>query len=305
MSPPAQRLLVTGGRGRLAALVAGHFSPSTCPVTRFSRREGDGLEPLEALFRPATLAGAGAVLHLAWSTLPAQAERDPGAALREDLPLLERLLAALAAVPKAVRPLLVFFSSGGTIYGDAPGRPSREEDPCRPLGAYGRAKLAAEQCITTAAAQHGLAVAILRVSNPYGYPVPAERQQGLIPHAVRCALAGQPLALWGDGSARKDFLHCSDLLAALEVVLARRLTGTFNVAAGESHAVHEVIGLVQQATGRPLPLAPAPAPAWDVHDSRLDHRRLVAATGWSPQVPLAEGIRRAVAAETAGSERGT
>lgn len=296
MSSPAQRLLVTGGRGRLAALVAGHFSPGSRPVARFSRTAGDGLEPLEAVFRPATLAGAGALLHLAWSTLPAQAERDPATAGRTDLALLERLLTALANVPAAERPLLVFFSSGGTVYGNAPDRPNREDDPCRPLGAYGRAKLAAEQLITAAAERHGLAAAILRVSNPYGYPVPPERQQGLIPHAVRCALTGQPLALWGDGSARKDFLHCSDLLAALEAVLARRLTGTFNVSAGESHTVREVIDLVEQATGRRLALAPAPAPAWDVYDSRLDSRRLTAATGWKPQVPLAEGIRRAVAA---------
>lgn len=296
MPSPAQRLLVTGGRGRLAALVAGHFSPGSRPVVRFSRTAGNGIEPLDAVLAPETLAGAGALLHLAWSTLPAQAERDPAGPERHDLPLLQRLLAALATLPAAKRPLLVFFSSGGTIYGDAPGRPSREDDPCRPLGAYGRAKLAAEQLITSASAQHGLATTILRVSNPYGYPVPPERQQGLIPHAVRCALAGQPLALWGDGTARKDFLHCSDLLAALEAVLARRLTGTFNVSAGESHTVREVIDLVEQATGRRLALAPAPAPAWDVYDSRLDSRRLTTATGWKPLVPLAEGIRRAVAA---------
>jgi UDP-glucose 4-epimerase len=189
----------------------------------------------------------------------------------------------------------VFFSTGGAVYGNAPGRPSREDDERRPIGHYGRAKCAAEDLVLARTERDGLASAILRISNPYGYPVPRDRVQGLIPHALRCAAEDQHLALWGDGSARKDFLYYTDFLGALDAVIATRLTGVFNLSAGESHTVREVLDLVEQITGRPIRLAPQPAPTWDVQDSRLDNARLVAATGWSPQVPLAEGIRRSAA----------
>lgn len=291
MTPaPHPRLLVTGGRGRLAALVADHRRTAGADAVLYSRESGGGREPLTDLLRSGALTPHDTILHLAWSTLPATAEAQPGLAETQDFPLLRNLLAAAAVA----RPHFVFFSSGGTVYGNAPGRPSRESDPCRPIGAYGRAKLAAEEMISQAAAAHGLPCTILRISNPYGFPVPSGRAQGVIPHAIRCALAGQPFTLWGDGHARKDFLHCTDFLAALDLVIARRLTGVFNLAAGESHSVREILATVEALTARPIATTRTPAPSWDVQDSRLDPGRFREATGWQPRISLAEGIRRAI-----------
>lgn len=293
--PTPSRLIVTGGRGRLASLIAEHCRAPASEVTLYSREGGSGFLPLAGLTGPGVLGETTALLHLAWSTLPATSEQAPGTEEKQDLPLLKNLLEAIAALPKTRRPHFVFFSSGGAVYGNAPGRASLEADACLPIGSYGRAKRAAEELIATYVGYHGLACTILRISNPYGYPVPKNRAQGLIPHALRCAVAGQPLTLWGDGSARKDFLHYTDFLAALELVLARRLTGTFNLSAGESHSVNEVISLVEKHTGRRVPLQSRPALAWDVHDSRLDNTRFTTATGWQAQVSLDEGIRRAAA----------
>src|SRR6478736_1627346 len=298
MSPSAsrpKRLLVSGGRGRLAALVAGHFRTPAHEVALFSREGGPGFRSLAELTTPASLAGADTLLHLAWSTLPATAEQASAAAESTDFFLLEKTLHALAALPPAQRPHFIFFSSGGTVYGNAPGRPNRETDECRPIGRYGRAKLRAEEMIRPAATRDGLSCTVLRISNPFGFPVPSGRAQGIIPHAVRCAVEGQPLTLWGDGHAQKDFLHYTDFLSALQAVVDRRLTGLFNLAAGESHSVLEIIALVEKHTGRKIVLRPTPAPAWDVQDSRLDNQLLRTATGWQPQVTLDEGIRRAAA----------
>jgi len=287
-----KRLLVTGGRGRLASLIADHFRAPKHAVELYSRDGGPGFHPLDELAQPSALAQADTVMHLAWSTLPATSEQNPGSEQKQDLPLLEKLLQACATLPAEKRPHFIFFSSGGAVYGNAPGRPSVETDPRQPIGSYGRAKLAAEQLIDQAAARHNLPCTILRISNPYGYPVPAGRVQGVIPHAVRCAVEGRPLTLWGDGHARKDFIYYTDFLSALGEVVARRLTGTFNLSSGESHSVHEIIALVEKHTGKKITTTTTPAPAWDVQDSRLDSRRLSGATGWRPQVPLDEGIRR-------------
>ena len=293
--PPAQRIIITGGRGRLASLVADHFRASGRELACYSREAGAGFHAFNGLATPERLAGADVLLHLAWSTLPATSESGGGLEFREDLPALEKLLTALAAVPAERRPLFFMFSSGGTVYGNAPGRPSAEDDVCQPIGSYGRAKVAAEKLLATLAARHDLRSTTLRISNPYGYPVPKDRAQGIIPHAIRCAQTGQPLTLWGDGSARKDFLHHTDFLAALTHVVDRRLSGTFNLCAGESHSVHEIIGLVEKYTGRRVPLAPAPGLSWDVHDSLLSHRKFSAVSGWQPLVTLEEGLRRSVA----------
>jgi UDP-glucose 4-epimerase len=291
-----KRILMTGGRGSLAPLIAGHLQTPAHDLVVYSRQAGPGLHPLADLTDPAKLAGPGLLLHLAWSTLPATSEQNRGSVQLNDLPYLEKLLHALAALPAGRRPHLVFFSSGGTVYGNAPGRPNVETDPCRPIGCHGRGKRAAEELIEDRAASSGLPYTILRISNPYGYPVPKSRVQGLIPHALRCAIEAQPLTLWGDGTARKDFLHYTDFLSALDHVIARPLAGTYNLGSGESHSVREVITLAETHTGRPVPLQSIPAPAWDVHDSWLNVSRFRQATGWRPQVTLSEGIRRAAAA---------
>lgn len=291
-----KRIVVTGGRGRLAALIADYFRAPAHNVALFSRTGGEGFQPLDQL--TSALPTAGALLHLAWSTLPATSEQGGGVEWKNDLPPLEQLLRSIAALPAPQRPHFIFFSSGGTVYGNAPGRANIESDPCLPIGWYGRAKLAAEQLIETHVTRHGLACAILRISNPYGYPVPKNRVQGIIPHAIRSAVENQPLNLWGDGSARKDFIYYTDFLSAVAAVIERRLTGTFNLSANESHTVREVIGLAEKNTGRAISLVHQSAPFWDVHDSRLDNRHLIAATGWRPQVSLDEGIRRAAAGYT-------
>jgi UDP-glucose 4-epimerase len=299
-SSQTTRIAVTGGRGRLATLLTDHFrAPAhnvelfSSHVALFSRAGGHGFHHLNEL--PAALPTVDVVLHLAWSTLPATSETGRGSEWQHDLPALENLLQAIAALPPAKRPHFVFFSTGGAVYGDAPGRPNVETDTCRPIGWYGKAKRAAEALIERHVAQHGLPCTILRISNPYGYPVPKSRMQGIIPHAVRCAVEGHPLTLWGDGHARKDFIYHTDFLAGLEQVIAQRLTGTYNLGAGESHTVREVIALVEEHTERKITLAFQPAAPWDVQDSRLDIQRLVAATGWRPQVTLDEGIRRSAA----------
>lgn len=286
-----KRLLVTGGRGRLAALIADHFRAPAHEVALYSRDAGTGFHALEELSLPAAFTSEDTLLHLAWSTLPATSEQNPGSEEQHDLPLLDNLLRA-CAMQKAH---FIFFSSGGAVYGNAPGRPNVESDPRRPIGSYGRAKLAAEDLILQAATRHGLPATILRISNPYGYPVPSGRVQGVIPHAIRCAIEGRPLTLWGEGHARKDFIYYTDFLSALNEVVTRRLTGVFNICAGESHSVHEIIALVEKHTGKKMLTNVTAAPSWDVQDSRLGHGQLAAATGWRPQVVLDEGIRRSVA----------
>jgi UDP-glucose 4-epimerase len=293
MSVAPQRLVVTGGRGRLASLVADHFRAPAFEVQLHSRQGAQGFRSLGELDDASAYRGGPSVLHLAWSTLPLTSEQNPGAEQAVDLPALRRMLAAASAAPGPERPHFVFFSTGGAVYGNSPERPSREEDFCRPIGNYGRAKLAAEEIIREHATITGLPCAILRISNPYGYPVSPARMQGIIPHALRCAMTGETLTLWGDGSAQKDFLYYADFLSALELVVARRLTGTFNICAGESHTIREVLALVESDVGRRIAVRTTPAPAWDVHDSRLSNERFVSATGWRPQVTLAEGIRRA------------
>ena len=82
--PTPSRLIVTGGRGRLASLIAEHFRAPPGEVTLYSREGGQGFLPLAGLTEPGALGEAAALLHLAWSTLPATSEQSPGSEEKQD-----------------------------------------------------------------------------------------------------------------------------------------------------------------------------------------------------------------------------
>ena len=293
-APFSPRILLTGGRSRLAGVVYRHLTGAGAQVTSLSRSEGEHHLGLENLFVNNLVDTADTILHLAWSTVPLSSERHVGLEWEQDLPLLIKVLQAVCASPNRARLHFVFFSSGGTVYGNArDGRPSRESDPCAPIGWYGQAKLAAERLIEEYGQRHGLAYTILRISNPYGFPVPPHKPQGIVPFLLHSARSGAPFSVWGDGTARKDFLHHTDFTAALEQVVRTRPAGTFNVSSGASHTVNEVIAGVEQAVGKKIRIQQSPANSWDVHDSLLDNAKLKAAIAWQPVVSLAEGIRLA------------
>lgn len=296
VTPLAKRIIFTGGRSRLAGVIRQHFSGLGSQLVSLSRSEGDSHLGLENLFVNNLVDQADALLHMAWSTVPISSERHVGLEWREDIPLLLKVLEAICASPNRDRLHFIFFSSGGAVYGNArEGRPSAETDACEPIGWYGQAKLAAEKLIEEYGRRHGLVYTILRISNPYGFPVPAHKPQGIIPFILKSARDGSPLSIWGDGSARKDFLHHTDFVTALEQVIRTRATGIFNVSSGESHTVKEVIALAEIALRLKVAVRHVPAHTWDVHDSLLDNSKISAAVGWRPVVPLEEGIRRAAA----------
>ncbi|MBK6289068.1 MAG: NAD-dependent epimerase/dehydratase family protein [Pseudomonadales bacterium] len=285
------KLLITGGRGRIAGLLGPMLGQRGFEVQRASRIADERFVDYRELVSPATLASFDTVLHLAWSTVPATAEQLPGSEWEVDLPYLARLLRAAAQLPAAQRPHLVFFSSGGTVYGEAPApRGRREDDPCHPIGWYGRGKLAAEQLLNAFAVACALDCAILRVSNPYGYLMQPAKPQGLIAHLLDSARKRQGFEVWGDGSATKDYLSASDLCAAVVAVLESRATGTFNIGSGTTHSVNEIIALVRELSGVDFAVRYREPFAWDVSHSRLEITKMKTVLGWEPRVALRAGM---------------
>lgn len=295
MSP--SRWIITGSHGRIARAILPALA-RTRPLTGITRAPSDPAErSWEDFFAHPVADEVAGVLHLAWSTVPALAEREPDRAEAIDLPLLGRLARHLLAAPlsplRSGPPRLVFLSSAA-VYGPTPNRPAREEDPLRPIGAYGRAKATAEERLADHAAA-GLPVTILRVANPYALAARPQDAQGVIPHLIRHALAGTPFARWGENPV-KDYLHAADLIRAIGRILDRPLGGTWNISSGHGTGLAELIARVESLVGRSLAIEPRPAPAWDASPSVLSPARLEQTLGWRAEIGLEQGLAALVAA---------
>ncbi|MGW6558507.1 NAD-dependent epimerase/dehydratase family protein [Streptomyces hydrogenans] len=194
-------------------------------------------------------------------------------------------------------PRLVVASSS-SVYGPRDGGASAESDLPQPASPYAVTKLAEEQlCLAYAERAEGPSVLSLRYFTVYG---PRQRADMFIHRALRAALTGQPLSLYGDGLQRRDFTYVDDVVAAtVAAATTPRAHGVINVGGGSNASLLEVIGIAAGLVGRDLQVRQEHMRNGDVLLTRADSRRARDLLGWQPRVDLHEGLRVHMQALTA------
>lgn len=227
--------------------------------------------------------GASWVVFAAGDTKPAESDQDP---LTHAVKNLAPVLSALEATAAAGAKGFTFLSSGGTVYGPTAPVPTPEDTPLWPISSYGVMKAAAEQYVAMHAHHDGFAADILRCANVFGPGEPTTGSQGLIGIARARLGSGQPVTMFGDGSARRDYLHVDDL-AEVVIDLAARPAGirVLNVGSGTTTSVAEIInGLARALDVEPV-LDRRPARESDAPVAELDISRLRALLDFRPRPP--------------------
>lgn len=313
MAPDPERILIVGGGliGTETALVlraAGHPVRvlSRTLGTRLTELAGDvGIELIEAEVGTGralaeAVGDADAVLCLAGSSTPAVAAADPDGALEGSL---SPVLAVLESARDAGVARVVVASSGGTIYGAGAATPTSEDQPLRPSSLHGVNYLAVEAFAGFYRREVGMDVTVLRFSNVYGPGAEPRRGQGVISAWCRALALGQRIVLIGPDTARRDFVFVTDAAEAIRVALAAA-AGVYNVGGGGTVSLAALLEALAEVTGLEPGIDRRPDRGVDVPTTHLDIGRLHAATGWSPQVGLREGLRSVWEWETRGSARG-
>lgn len=253
----------------------------------------------------AIVADADVVHHYAWSTIPQTADADPIADLKENIGITLGLLEALR---RRGGGRIIFPSSGGTVYGRLTTVPAPESHPLNPITVYGASKVAAEKYLVAYRELHGIDARIARLSNPFGAGQNPQRPQGAVTHFVHRALAGEPIEIWGDGTAVRDYIDIADAAAAL-VLLAEApafdndVEPVFNIGSGVGTSLNAVVATIEACLGRRLDVHHTGGRQFDVPVNILDVARIRESLGWTPSIPLPEGIARMIADLRADPER--
>jgi UDP-glucose 4-epimerase len=303
--------LVAGGSGFLGQNLVNRLLEKGYQVRVLSRRSQDAVDWAvdlgsrldwqvgdfnQTAVLERALEGCTWVFHLVSSALPARPSSDAERFIAFDIGSSAVMLELCRQI--GVRKV-IFFSSGGTVYGVPKTIPIKEHQHCDPINSYGIQKLAIEKYMRLYSYLYGLETVSLRIANPYG---PGQRgigSQGFIGVACNAILSGLEIRIWGDGTVTRDYVHVDDVTCAAVLALERDVSEMeINIGSGVGTNLQEVLLELEQATGRTAKVDYMPGRPFDVLANVLDISKAKNVLGWEPQIGLRQGIEQLVKEQT-------
>lgn len=165
------------------------------------------------------------------------------------------LLAAQAA--KVSR---MVYASSSSVYGDEPSEPKVEERRGKLLSPYAATKLINEVYADTFRRTHGVESVGLRYFNVFGARQdPQGAYAAVIPRWTEQLILGEPCAVFGDGSASRDFCYVDNVVQAnLLAAMAppeRLGDAVFNIACGARTSLLELFAMIKELVAAERPVA--------------------------------------------------
>jgi UDP-glucose-4-epimerase GalE len=238
---------------------------------------------------------AAAVIHFAAFIAVGESMQDPG---KYFLNNTAGSLSLLTAMVRANVKHLV-FSSTAAVYGNPHDVPILETFPIQPVNAYGESKVMVETLLKWFDQIHGLTSVRLRYFNASGADPDGrlgeehEPETHLIPLLLRAVDTGKPVTVFGedyatpDGTCIRDYIHVNDLaqahILAVEYLINGGASEAFNVGTGTGHSVREMLQVVEQVTGKPVPHIVGPRREGDPASLVASSDKLRTKLGWKPQ----------------------
>jgi CDP-paratose 2-epimerase len=160
---------------------------------------------------------------------------------------------------------------------------------------YGCSKGTADQYVRDYARIYGLPTVVFRMSCIAGPRQFGNEDQGWVAHFLYSALAGRPIAIYGNGYQVRDVLHVHDLIDAMmraHDALDRTRGHVFNLGGGIKRAISvvELLDAIERSTRRPLrrtfcEVRPGDQPLYISDTSKLERM-----TGWQPRRSIADTL---------------
>ncbi len=250
------------------------------------------------------MTGADGCFHLAAIASVERGTQDWAGSHAVNLGGLVRVLdAARAGQDGLSGPIPVVYASSAAVYGDTPLLPLTEDAPLSPLSAYGADKLGCELHARIGGAVHGIPTLGLRFFNVFGpRQDPRSPYSGVI--SIFCArlARGEAIEIHGDGTQTRDFVHVSDVVAAL--IAGMRAASThapvLNVCTGRAISILDLAAAIADVCGVALRARHRPGRLGEIRHSIGSAARLRGELGVRPSPRMRAGLAEVVAWLRAG-----
>lgn len=229
------------------------------------------------------------VFHLISTTIPATSNLDLIQDIKSNLINTVSLLKCM--IEKEVKKL-VFFSSGGAIYGKPIKIPVSESQILNPISSYGVIKGSIELYLKMFTELYGLKAVVLRPSNIYGNRKDQIDIHGIVSTALNKVKNSQPIVIWGNGLVIRDFIYIDDITDFCSLLIKKYVPGTYNIGNGVGHSLNEIIELIFEVTKRKVPVIYKEQRIFDVKEIVLDLEKIKTTFNWKSNISLRDGIAK-------------
>lgn len=293
------KTLITGGRGfvgvnlvntlsqtrNVHVLDSLHRSSPTGWVDGVAKfYQADILEPAAL---PQAFDGVSEVVHLAAYGSVVESIADPDSNFAVNV---QGTLNVLRAAVNAGARRMVFASTGGALIGDAT-PPVNELSLPKPISPYGASKLCGEAYCHAFAKSYGLETLCLRFGNVYG-PHSAHKK-GAVTMFIKALMNDEPIVIYGDGTASRDYIHVDDLCAGIKAALDTPLVGgdVFHLASGRETTILDLVNILRNVAGKPNhPIEFKAGRRGEVARNFADYSKAKATFGFEPKWRIEDGL---------------
>ena len=191
-----------------------------------------------------------------------------------------------------------FLASTSEVYGDPLVHPQTESywgnvNPIGPRGVYDEAKRYAEAMTMAYHRFHGIDTRIVRIFNTYG-PRMRPRDGRVVSNFIVQALTGEPITIYGNGSQTRSFCYVDDEVEGIYRLFMRGDAEPTNIGNPDEYTVKQLAEIVVELTGTKSPIVYRDLPEDDPKVRRPDITRACTLLGWTPKVPVREGVAKTI-----------
>jgi dTDP-glucose 4,6-dehydratase len=178
------------------------------------------------------------------------------------------------------------------VYGSCEGVVA-ESAPFNPSTPYAASRAAAEMMLSVLAKEYGLPLSVIRSTNVYG----AHQQlHKIIPRTVIYLKTGRRLSLHGGGRQVRSFIHIRDVSRGELAAMEEEGAGVYNLSPDHSVTIRELVERICRAMHADFAAATEDVGSRPGNDKVyvIDSRNARARLGWSPRVPLEQGLAEVI-----------
>jgi len=192
------------------------------------------------------------------------------------------------------------LGSTSEVYGNPRQHPQKETyfgnvNSFGPRSCYDEAKRFGEAMTYIYIQKYGLDARVIRIFNTYGPRM--RRDDGrAVSNFVNQAISGKPITVHGKGIQTRSFCFVDDMVEGLMKAMFSEKTGgvVINLGNPEEYNILDLAEKIKKMTGSKSKIIFGALPTDDPQQRRPDISKARKLLGWSPRVPLTEGLKKTI-----------